>query len=509
MSGVFFRLHALDRKVFWHDEVYTTSFAAGYQSHDWQEALFNGDVLPVDALRRFQRQDPSRGLIDTVAGLARDEPQHPPLYYALARLWVSWLGDGVGRLRLLSALLGLLALPAIWVLADELCCDRRVAGTAAALLAVSPYFVLYAQEAREYALWGVLTLASTAQLLRAIRFADAPWRRRTLEWGAFALLTALSLYTAFSAAAVILGQIAWICGRERFRPTRVSLGAAAAMAVAALLFLPWAVVLFARLDAFRASMAWSRDITIPRAELLSIAATNLSRPFVDGWDDPHGAAWAAVVAAGALVAASGIGLARGVSGRRGWLAVAVGATPLALLIVPDLLFGGIRSVSARYLCPTAAMSVLAVAWLLGRAGPRWRTVLLSTVAAAGVLSCLHNDGQRAVWTKGISLHLPEVADLINRSPAPLVVGNRERHNPGNLLALSRRLRDDASVQFLAMDEPLRPLPTGFGAVYAFSPTPTWRAEIEARDGVTFCPLLQDLHLELWQLGSEHDTCAFP
>ncbi len=502
--GVFFRLHGLDTKVFWHDEVYTKFFAAGYQSHDWQTTLYTGQVLDVEQLQQFHRHDPDRTVADTVRGLARDEPQHPPLYYVLARLWVSWFGDAVATLRLLSALLGLLALPAMWWLADELFRSRRVAWTAVVLLAVSPFFALYAQEAREYVLWGVLTLAANAQLLRAIRRTEAR-ERAAIDWGAFALLTAASLYTAFSAAAVILGQVLYICARERLRFTRVSLSAAASMATAAALFLPWAIVLHARLEAFQASMAWSRDITIPRTELLSLLASNLSRPTIDLWPDAHGAAWFAVAAAVALLAAASVAMVRGIPWKRSALPLAVALTPLLLLLVPDLLYGGIRSISARYLTPTFLVGLLAIAWLCGRDAARWRSALLAIVLAAGALSCAHNARQSVVWTKGISFGLPVVADQINRTTSPLVIGNRERHNPGNLLALSQMLRDDASVQFLAMQDPIPPLPDGFGAIFLFSPTPTHIAELEAREGVTIHRLHHDLHLELWRItrGSEH------
>jgi uncharacterized membrane protein len=489
------RLYGLDDKVFWHDEVYSTLFAAGYQSHDWQEVLWTGDVVPIADVQRFLRPAPDRGVFDTVAGLARDEPQHPPLYYVLARTWVGLIGDGVARLRLLSALLGLLAIPAMFWLADELYCDRRRAWAAAALMALSPFFVLYAQESREYVLWGILTVCSTAQLLRAIRHSDAR-SGEVREWTAFALITALSLYTAFSAAAVILGQVVFICLRERLRFTRLSLSAAAAMAGAALLFLPWAVVLHARLEAFSASMAWSRTIVIPRTELLALFGSNLSRSIVDFWADATGLAWGLVVAAVAVLATGAVSMVRSVPWRKAALPVLVGLAPVVILLVPDLLFGGIRSISARYLTPTLAMGLLAVAGLVGS---RRGDILVGIVAVVAGASCLHNAGTDSPWTKGISRNLPVVAEAINASTSPLIVANRERHHPGNLLALSAILNPDAAVQVLAMQDAIEPLPAGFTNVYLFSPTPQYRDELTALEGVTLTPLHQDLHMELWRV----------
>ncbi len=144
------------------------------------------------------------------------------------------------------------------------------------------------------------------------------------------------------------------------------------------------------------------------------------------------------------------------------------------------------------------MALLALASLLGRPG-RWRSMLGAVVAATALLSCLHNAQQESLWTKGISYHLPQVAQEVNRSTSPLIVGNRERHNPGNLLALSTLLRDDASIQFLAMQDPTPPLPPGFESVYLFSPTPTYREELVAMEGVRLERLVHDLHLELWRV----------
>ena len=92
--------------------------------------------------------------------------QHPPLYYALLHAWLG-LGDGAGTVRALSALCGTLNIPIIFLL------GRRLAGLragllAALLLAVSPFHVHFAQEARMYALLALsasLAIGALAHLL--------------------------------------------------------------------------------------------------------------------------------------------------------------------------------------------------------------------------------------------------------------------------------------------------------------------------------------------------------
>jgi uncharacterized membrane protein len=503
--GVFFRFAHLERNLVWHDEVYTKIFTAGYASDDWNEGIYTGKILPVEEVRKYQRHNPERTVVDTVRSLARDEPQHPPLYYLLARVWTRICGTGYASLRALSGVLSLLALPAVFWLALELFGSRRVAWTAVVLLAVSPFFVLYAQEAREYTLWGVWTLWSCASLLWAIRVTESRWAPAVLlagAWGLFAACTVLGLYTSFSTSAVIIAQLIYLAYRVRLRPTRVAGWSFAAMAVAGLLFLPWALILLGHFQAFQASMNWASEIQVPRGELLAILALNLSRAVLDispGYD--HAGSFVAVVVA---VAVSGWGLVaviRGSPARSSALLVLLIVVPIGMLLGPDLLFGGIRSVSTRYLTPSLLAVVLCVAYLVARErAPRWPWAAV-VVVALGLASCTHNWRQDVVWTKSISYHLPQVAAAINESPAPLVIGNRERHHPGNLLALSNLLRDDASMQLLPVEQwDTCGLPRDrFPAIYLYSPTDPFRHDLESRESITTDLLYRDLYMELWKI----------
>jgi len=94
--------------------------------------------------------------------------QHPPLYYTLLHLWMT-LGDDAATVRALSALLGTLTIPVIYLLGRRLTDGDETIGLLAALiLAVSPFHVHFAQEARMYALLALnasLALYALARLL--------------------------------------------------------------------------------------------------------------------------------------------------------------------------------------------------------------------------------------------------------------------------------------------------------------------------------------------------------
>jgi mannosyltransferase len=85
--------------------------------------------------------------------------QHPPLYYTLLNLWMR-LGDDAATVRLLSAVAGTLTIPIIYLLGQRLA-GQRTGLLGALMLAVSPFHVRFAQEARMYAL---LALAATAAM---------------------------------------------------------------------------------------------------------------------------------------------------------------------------------------------------------------------------------------------------------------------------------------------------------------------------------------------------------
>ncbi|MBE7438223.1 MAG: glycosyltransferase family 39 protein [Spirochaetales bacterium] len=505
--GLYFRFEELDKKLIWHDEVGTRLFSAGLPIDEWQSVLYTGAVLDVAVVQAIHRRN-IRGPLEVIKGLMLDDPQHPPLYYILAGIWTHAFGDSIATLRLLSALLSLLALPAMYWLGRELFGGHGTSWTAVALIAVSPFFVLYAQEGREYALYFVLILFSNASLLRAIRLSEGTRldSRCLAAWALFAALSILALYTSLASASIMIAQAIYIMFREKFRITRISLISAGAFAIVVLLFLPWAIALLMRWEAFAISMAWSKVISIPTRSLLEINALNISRPSIDFWPDRNhgGLLTAAGIGLATLTAVSAIGflLIRSRLKAAG-LALALILVPIMMLLGPDLLWGGIRSVSARYIAPSLIGLELALAFFYASMGRKWSgSVILTLALVLRIASCFHNSAQEIVWTKGISYNLPKVAQFINQAPAPLVIGNRERHHPGNLLALSYLLKPGTRMQFLtpAMTEAEYRLPGNF-TYFLYSPVDEFRRSLEKAKNVRTRLLFQDLHLELWIIES--------
>ncbi len=165
---------------------------------------------------------------------------HPPGYYLLLAGWGRGAGYSEFVLRGFSAFCGVLTIAAAAAL------GRRVGGRAAAfgaawLVAVHPLAVYYSQEARMYALLGLL---SALTLLAAANYASriARQRARAVDGALLTLCMAAGLYTQYAFAFVLAGinlafGITWLA--QRPWRWRAWLPWMAAQVAGGLMFIPW------------------------------------------------------------------------------------------------------------------------------------------------------------------------------------------------------------------------------------------------------------------------------
>jgi mannosyltransferase len=156
---------------------------------------------------------------------------HPPLYYALLGGWVHLFGSSEAAVRSLSALIGFLMVPLLYAFAREMV-EPHLAFVASALLAGSAFATVAAQEARMYALLGLLALASWHSLRLGLR------RERAWAWALYVVSSALMLYTHYFGFLVLGSQVLYVLPLAR-HDRRALVTAALAMAASLALFLPW------------------------------------------------------------------------------------------------------------------------------------------------------------------------------------------------------------------------------------------------------------------------------
>jgi uncharacterized membrane protein len=128
--------------------------------------------------------------------------QHPPLYYLLLHFWMR-LGDDPATVRALSALCGTLTIPVLYLLGRRLA-DAKVGLLAALLLAISPFHVRLAQEARMYTLLALNASLALYALTRLLDIVSDPRSGKretsnlkpgTLAWLGYVLFTTAALLT--------------------------------------------------------------------------------------------------------------------------------------------------------------------------------------------------------------------------------------------------------------------------------------------------------------------------
>jgi uncharacterized membrane protein len=484
VAGVFFRFLHLDTKAYWFDETFTSLRISGHTDRELlQNVQASGGVMTPGELRKFQTPQPHRTVVDTVRGLAIEEPQNPPLYFAAARLWASLAGGSIAATRFLPALLSLLVLPAIYWLCLELFASARVGWTAVAIVSLSPLHVLFAQTARPQSLWTAIILLSSAALLWALRTG------RILAWAVYTLCVAIALYTFILSGLVILGFGLYVLIMSSFRVTRSAIAFVVSSVVAALAFVPWALVLYEARSNVAATTNWTNS-KLSLFELVRSWVMGIVRLFFDvdnqsGDSALHLLPIIILLPLLLILIAYSLYSVCGATPRRTWLFILllIGSSFLPLA-VPDLINGGTRmSAAQRYLIPAYLGLQLAVAFTLAqkmfgdpagaRQGP-WRGAGLLILLLGG-LSCWVSSLSETWWNKDPDGINPEIARRINTSTSPLVLSDGWM---GHVLSLSWLLRDDVKLKI----EPLcyvcsgfdlshgRPvIPDGVGDVFYFHP----------------------------------------
>jgi len=288
----------------WLDEVYSIWYVRGTFSQTWARTI-------------FPEQNP-----------------HASLYYALFWAWLKLVGTSELAARFFSIMFGTLGLVTAYRLARD-GWGVRPALVAALFMAVSPFFIWYAQEARQYALYLFLGLLSTLCLSRALGLlgvmpassqALRPTRRVLYACGFVVSATAMAYshyFGVFIVAAQFTGAFLVLISMRRIRrlPPLIVMGLAVAALCAPIpLLLSRSGRTFDQADITRAALSLPDMLQAMLAEFM----TRL------GWLQLPDSRWLLLALPTVLI---GIGLV--------WLFsrdVRRGVVVLSLLLVPALAY---------------------------------------------------------------------------------------------------------------------------------------------------------------------------
>ncbi|MGH7770361.1 MAG: glycosyltransferase family 39 protein [Candidatus Binatia bacterium] len=188
------------------------------------EIHYNLDGDEVLSVKRANKQ-----FAEVISGSLQNIA-HPPLHLVLLHLWVKVFGPSEASARSLSVLFSAVFL---WMSYRLFCrfVSPWLALGVLSIVAVSPWFVYYGQQARPYAL---VALLSTANVLAFVRVLEQPAERgRMVAWTVSSTLLLYAQYLGVLLIAFQIGFAVFYLQSERRR-----LLACGSLAVA--LIVPWA-----------------------------------------------------------------------------------------------------------------------------------------------------------------------------------------------------------------------------------------------------------------------------
>lgn len=449
VAGALLRFHDPARPWLSHDEVFTLLRSAGYPDAALAALTMQHEPIPAASLQTSLKLSPLHPWADTLGALA-SHPEHPPLYFLLARLVRERLNDSISALRQLSGLFSLLAIPAIDTLSGQVSARAGVAAVVMVMAAVSPLQLLYAQDARPYSLLFLLTILACSAYLRMRRRGDA-----ASSW-MYCLTLVSGLYTSLIFVVVLLshGLHAWLSVNPPSHKRRWGI----ATAGAAVAFLPWLLVIVRGLGPLVRHTAWLREApgSLPAPLIRSL---HWSSPFLDLGDGAP--VWLPLLLLPLLVALAWVGITalrrQGEPGGWSLLLLLLVCNGLAVTL-PDLLLGGRHSLVTRYLLPSSVSVLLLVAAGLEALLQKQRLrlaglILLALLVMGETTSCwaiLNSD----TWWSRYNFALPAIRDQLEGHPGRVLRVVRSSSSTGEALALSQKLRPETLLVFA--DAPLPP-----------------------------------------------------
>lgn len=188
----------------------------------WSDELFNFSL--------------SQGSWITLLKRAALDMAHPPLFYALLKLWIYFVGSSMAWLRAFTVALSIVAFVPFIVLGRSLRLSVREMALASAMMAVNSYLIIYSYFLRPYSLLLLLTLCSHICFIKFLRRGQSGDRRSLLL---SVVVNILLVYTHYFGWLVFAAQFFWVAILERSHLRWM-------MKVAGLLllsYLPWVAII--------------------------------------------------------------------------------------------------------------------------------------------------------------------------------------------------------------------------------------------------------------------------
>lgn len=500
LFGVIFRFSGLSNMIYSHDEAYTSLRAAGYTGSEVIDVIWNGMEIPKDDIQQFLKPSADKNVIDTLSVLARSEPQLSPLYFIFAHYWMRFIGSSPAAMRALSAFLSLFAIPGMYWLCLELFKSRRIALISIALISLSPFSILIAQDARPYSLWASMTLLSSAAFLVAVN------KNKQRFWGIYLIFIIIGIYSHLMFALVIIAHGVYLLAIKELRVEGRFTHYLVVSFLAFISFTPWIYQIITHWDRVIERTGWSLNIVF-WLKYIQGWALIFASPLIDlyigqGNIIPYLLRLPMLLLIGYAIYYLVVSLPKQV-----WtfLLLLIGVTSLPLFL-SDLIRGGILSISGRYFVSTNVVIISIVAHLLDNklvsskkiTQSKWY-LITALLIGTQLISVFNILSAETWWIKKHSWIDPQIGHVINQDNHPLLIANGLWPTDlGDILSISFMVDQDVRFK-LYREQTTIEWPEGFSNVYWFHQT--YLGFIESQSGKEY-QATEVVPYFLWRLNQE-------
>lgn len=484
LLGICLRLFQLQEHVIWHDEVHTILRAMGATTNEFTDEMFDGKIHSGSELQKYQKLDPQKKFKDTLRALA-SHPEHSPLYFLFVRSISPFFDSPIIGARFLSALISLFLFPAIFLLTKMLFPQYKTAPfIALCLLSLSPLQILYAREARQYALFEVMVIVATFQFLKACQ--------NDRGWGWYGVTLAVGLYTHLIFCLLIITHGCFLSSIARYRIRW--LGLFKSVFIAGICFSPWIWIIISGIMNLQKHTAWMH-IPLPLSLIVFGWIRHIHHILFDlpNFTELQWISIPLILICFFYTMLKGNRKTAIILG----LSISLNIVPL---VIPDLIAGGQRSMETRYFLQALLFLHLCVVFFFAYIVEKSKhlqwlgySMIVGLLVGTGFFgNCYFNTD--TWWNKRTSINNPKTARIINTAPNPLVISKVAANSPGEVLSLSYLV--DPKTRFLLLPAnqiQTVSLPKSYN-IFLFSPS--WDLLKELRHEYNLSPIA-DTKESLW------------
>lgn len=446
--GILIRLIHLDKRVYWGDEIVTSIRIAGYRFSEVLQEISNKSILSAEDLLTYQNTSSSRGLNTTIQGLVSDEPQHAPIYFVALHLLVKLFknfSNSITQIRSFSVFLSLLSFPSLYWLCFELFNSVTAGLIATAMVATSPFYYVYAQEARPPVLWILCILLSSALLLRALRL------NTKLSWVAYAASVVFSLYSFLFSVFVLIGHGFYILLIKGLKPNTAIIRYLLVVCVGVSAFMPWLLKIASNLSTVSDSTSWSSE-KIGSFQLLRMVINNLRDVFFNIGEGYTYLTFLLLI----LIGFSFLFLIKTAPKSVWAFVLLLISVTIVFLLIPDLVNGVRRSAASRYFIAPYLGINLSLAYLFSVQTKnliwQWKKcwqAIVTILLVIGISSCIIISQSEISFNQATYRNSAVLAQVINKYENPLVItGTQYFNNIIGAIGISHYLKPSTRFKFV-------------------------------------------------------------